>query len=98
MVSVIFYVKAVLTCVQVFGPLFFGPGSEVFGRKPVFVVTLFVYAIFNIGCALSPNITGLLLCRLFSGIGASSPLTNSGGVLTDIWEMDQIAIPMALFS
>ncbi|EIM24085.1 MFS general substrate transporter [Wallemia mellicola CBS 633.66] len=82
----------------VFGPLFFGPGSEVFGRKPVFVVTLFVYAIFNIGCALSPNITGLLLCRLFSGIGASSPLTNSGGVLTDIWEMDQIAIPMALFS
>lgn len=80
------------------GPLFWAPLSEVYGRKPIFIITLFIYTVFNIGCALSPNITGLLICRLISGIGASSPLTNSGGVLTDIWEMEAIAIPMALFS
>ncbi|TIA89994.1 hypothetical protein E3P81_02672 [Wallemia ichthyophaga] len=80
------------------GPLFWAPLSEVYGRKPIFTLTLLLYTLFNVGCALSPTITGLLICRLIAGIGASSPLTNSGGVLTDIWEMDAIAIPMALFS
>ena len=82
----------------IFGPILWAPLSEVYGRKPIFVLTLFIYTVFNIGCALSPTITGVLLCRLISGIGASSPLTNSGGVLTDIWDMDAIAIPMAIFS
>ena len=74
------------------------PSSEILGRKPVFIVTLFVYTAVTIGCALAPNITCLLLCRLITGTAAASPLTNSGGVLTDIWTIDKLGIPMSCFS
>lgn len=42
------------------GPLFWGPLSEIYGRKPVFIVSFIIYTAFQIGCALSPN-TGALL-------------------------------------
>lgn len=46
------------------GPLFWGPLSEIYGRKPIFIVSFIVYTAFQIGCALSPN-TGALLGKLF---------------------------------
>ncbi|TIC04961.1 MFS general substrate transporter [Wallemia mellicola] len=36
--------------------------------------------------------------RLITGTAAASPLTNSGGVLTDIWTIDKLGIPMSCFS
>jgi len=42
------------------GPLFWGPLSEIYGRKPVFVVSFIIYAGFQIGCALSPNTAAIL--------------------------------------
>lgn len=42
------------------GPLFWGPLSEIWGRKPVFVVSFLLYTGFQVGCALSPN-TGAIL-------------------------------------
>lgn len=82
----------------VVGPSFWAPVSEIWGRKPIFIITLFVYTTVTIGCALAPNITCLLLCRLITGTAAASPLTNSGGVVTDIWTLDKIGIPLATFS
>ena len=42
------------------GPLFWGPLSEVYGRRPVFIVSFIIYAGLQIGCALSPNTTAIL--------------------------------------
>ncbi|KAF8191270.1 MFS polyamine transporter [Pholiota molesta] len=69
----------------VFGPLFWGPGSELVGRKPIFVVTMTSYALFIIGQALAHNIETLLVTRFLSGFFAAAPVTNSGGVIADIW-------------
>jgi len=62
-----------------FQPLFWGPGSELVGRKPVFVVAMTAYTLFILGQALAPNIETLLVTRFFSGFFAVAPLTNSGG-------------------
>ena len=43
------------------GPMVFAPLSEVVGRKPVYVVTLFIALIFEIPCAVAPNIGTLLV-------------------------------------
>ncbi|TIB11219.1 hypothetical protein E3P89_02435 [Wallemia ichthyophaga] len=82
----------------VVGPSFWAPVSEIWGRKPIFIITLFVYTTVTIGCALAPNITCLLICRLITGTAAASPLTNSGGVVTDIWPLDKLGIPLATFA
>lgn len=37
----------------VFGPLVFGPLSEIYGRKKVLLPTFFCFAAFTLGCALA---------------------------------------------
>ncbi|KAF8154437.1 MFS polyamine transporter [Crassisporium funariophilum] len=69
----------------VFGPLFWGPGSELVGRKPIFIVTMIMYTLFHLGQALAQNIETLLITRFLSGFFAVAPLTNCGGVIADIW-------------
>lgn len=53
------------------GPLLFAPLSEVWGRCLVFRITLFNFFCFNLGCALAPNITALLILRFLSGFFGS---------------------------
>lgn len=62
------------------GPLLWGPLSERYGRKWVFIVAFIPYTAFQLGCALAPNIGALLAFRFLGGCFAASPLTNSGGV------------------
>ncbi|KAI4591791.1 hypothetical protein KJ359_012595 [Pestalotiopsis sp. 9143b] len=80
------------------GPLIFAPLSEVFGRNPVYRVTLFLFVLFNLGCALSPNIAALLVFRFLCGFFGSPTVTNSGGSLTDIWPSSHRSVPLALFT
>lgn len=82
----------------VIGPLLFAPLSEVFGRRPVFIVSFFCYTMFNLGCALSTSIGSLLACRLLAGTFAAAPITNSGGVVADVWELKDRGSPMGYFS
>ncbi len=53
------------------GPLLWGPLSEMYGRKPIFVVAMFVYTCFNLGCALAKNTAQILVFRF---LAAHSPL------------------------
>lgn len=46
------------------GPIFWGPFSEVYGRKMTLMVALPAFLLFNIGCALSNNMATLLVLRL----------------------------------
>lgn len=70
----------------VFGPLLWGPGSELFGRRPIMTITLCLYTIFHLGQALAPNMETLLVTRFISGFFACAPLTNGGGLIADIWD------------
>lgn len=53
------------------GPLIFAPMSETYGRNPVYRTTLLLFVLFNIGCALSPNVAALLVFRLLCGFFGS---------------------------
>ncbi|KAI1623469.1 MFS transporter, partial [Exophiala viscosa] len=80
------------------GPLVFAPGSELFGRKPVYIITIAVAVIFEIPCAVAQNIGTLLVCRLIDGIAFSAPMTLVGGTLADLWKNEERGVPMAVFS
>ncbi|KAH9944642.1 MFS general substrate transporter [Amylocystis lapponica] len=84
--EVSYAVTSVFLCGYVVGPSFWGPGSELFGRKPLFLGTLICYTLFHLGQALAPNIESLLITRFLSGFFAVSPLTNTGGLIFDIWD------------
>lgn len=80
------------------GPLAWAPCSELFGRKPVYVLTLALAVIFIIPCAVAQNIGTLIVCRLIDGIAFSAPMTLVGGTLADLWRNEERGVPMAFFS
>jgi MFS transporter, DHA1 family, multidrug resistance protein len=63
----------------VVGPMIWGPGSELLGRRPIFWVAMTCYTLFHLGQALAPNMETLLVTRFFAGVFAVAPLTNCGG-------------------
>jgi multidrug resistance protein len=78
--------------------MIFAPMSEILGRKPIYVATLVVAVVFIIPCAVSKNITTLLVCRAIDGLAFSAPMTLVGGTLADMWKNEERGIPMAAFS
>ncbi|WVQ72020.1 hypothetical protein IAR50_001564 [Cryptococcus sp. DSM 104548] len=80
------------------GPLLWGPLSESYGRRPIFIIAFFCYTCFQVGCALSKNTASILIFRFLGGIFASSPLTNSGALLADIWDGKLRGTAMSCFA
>ncbi|GAA5820851.1 hypothetical protein JCM11251_001844 [Rhodosporidiobolus azoricus] len=80
------------------GPLLWAPMSEIVGRRPVFVGTMIIFAIWQIGDALAQNIWTVIIVRFFAAVFASSPLTNAGGIIADTWDPVNRGKAMAAFS
>ena len=68
------------------------------GRNPIFRITLLLFVLSQIGCALAPNIAAQLIFRFLSGFFGSPTVTNSGGTITDVWPQSHRSVPLALFS
>ncbi|KAF7527683.1 hypothetical protein G7054_g10413 [Neopestalotiopsis clavispora] len=80
------------------GPVFLGPLSDIGGRKWVYVVAIFFYALVNIGCALPLNLPMLIIFQFLSGTTGSVALCNVAGTIADLFgSEDGAGQPMALF-
>ncbi|KAG9241059.1 major facilitator superfamily domain-containing protein [Calycina marina] len=81
-----------------FGPLFWAPLSEFYGRRWISYISFTGYIAFNFLCAWAPNFAALLIGRFLTGTFASAPLSNAPGVMVDIWPALERGNAMALFS
>jgi hypothetical protein len=63
------------------GPMVFAPASEIWGRRPVYAVTLALAVIFTIPGAVAHNIGTLLVTRFIAGVSFSAPMSLVGGTL-----------------
>lgn len=81
----------------VVGPLFLSPLSEIYGRRPVLFVANALFCVWQIGCALAPNISALIVFRFFAGIGGSGCLTIGGGVIADMFRREQRGMATAIY-
>ena len=89
---------SIMVCGFAVGPLLWAPLSEQIGRRSVYAISFTLYTIFNIPCALSPNIGGLLVCRFLCGVFASSGLSLAGGTIADIWSKEERGMAIAYFA
>lgn len=76
------------------GPLLWAPLSELFGRKPTVLFPYAIAAIFTFACGASDKIETILILRFFLGFFASAPITNTGGVLGDLFSPEQRGVAM----
>ncbi|THD00448.1 hypothetical protein EYZ11_000012 [Aspergillus tanneri] len=80
------------------GPLLWAPLSEMFGRQVVFFGTYLALTAFNCGGAGSQNIQTLIILRFFAGSFGSSPFTNAGGVIADMFSAKERGVAMSMFA
>lgn len=80
-----------------FGPLLLAPLSEYYGRSPVYILGWGMLVIFQIPVALAPNIGTIIVCRFIGGFFGSSPLTNTGGTVSDLWSRNASGPAMAIY-
>jgi DHA1 family multidrug resistance protein-like MFS transporter len=57
-----------------FGPMVFGPLSELYGRKTPLFAGFVIFAIFQIPVAVAQNLQTIFVCRFLGGFFASAPL------------------------
>ncbi|CAR27515.1 ZYRO0D00286p [Zygosaccharomyces rouxii] len=81
-----------------FGPMFFAPLSEMYGRKIAIFGSLLVSMVFTLGSASSKDFASLLATRFFAGFFGGSPVVSSGGVLSDFWSIRVRSIAMVFYA
>lgn len=70
---------------QALSPAIFGPLSDSLGRRPVYLFTLALYTVANLGLALNKHSYGVLLgLRTLQSLGASAAFAVSYGVVADV--------------
>lgn len=77
------------------GPLLWAPLSEVYGRRSAVLVPMFVAICFSFGSATAKDFQTLMITRFFGAFFASAPVTNTGGVLGDLYTPAWRGIAMA---
>ncbi|KAK5993038.1 Efflux pump bik6 [Cladobotryum mycophilum] len=77
------------------GPLLWAPLSEVYGRRLAVMVPMFIAICFSFGTATAKDLQTIIITRFFGAFFASAPVTNTGGVLGDLFSPAQRGIAMA---
>lgn len=81
-----------------FGPLILSPLSEIYGRCIVLNCSNLFFCAFTLGCALAPNLGGLIGMRFLAGVGGSACLTIGTGVIADMFVPAQRGKAVAIYS
>jgi DHA1 family bicyclomycin/chloramphenicol resistance-like MFS transporter len=63
--------------------LFYGPASDMFGRKPPLYFGLVLFAIASVGCAFAPTIEWLIALRFVQGVGAAAVMSIPRAIIRD---------------
>ncbi|KAL8713851.1 MAG: hypothetical protein Q9220_001996 [cf. Caloplaca sp. 1 TL-2023] len=70
---------------QALSPLLFATSSDTFGRRPIYLITFFIYTLASFGLALNrTSYAGLLVLRAVQSLGASAVLAIAYGVVADL--------------
>ena len=76
----------------------FGKLADLFKNKTIFLISIGIFLLASILAGLSPNMTFLIICRVFQGIGAGGNFALVYIVLADISPPDQRARTMSYAS
>lgn len=76
--------------------IFYGPLTDRFGRKPVLVTSLGLYALSALAAGLAPNLPLLLAARALWGIGAAGPRVLLLTISRDVYDGDRLARILSL--
>jgi MFS family permease len=80
------------------GPLLWAPLSEVFGRRLPVLTPMFIAICFSFATATAKDLQTIILTRFWGAFFASAPMTNTGGVLGDLFSPAWRGVALAGYS
>lgn len=81
-----------------FGPIVWGPLSELYGRRVPLLIGTLTMCLFQVGVAVAQNIHTIMICRFFAGLFGSAPLAVVGGSLADFWDPVERGVTVGIYS
>lgn len=79
------------------GPLILAPLSEMYGRRPIYIITMALFAILVIPCATAPNLEVLLAMRFLGAFAGSVMVSNAPGTVKDIASDNYAALAFSIW-
>jgi multidrug resistance protein len=79
------------------GPLYLEPCSEMYGRRIVYLVSFGIFTVFDVGCALAPNVAVLSILRLLAGMAGSAGPSLGGATIGDRFAREHRGKAQALY-
>ena len=67
-----------------FGTIFFGMGSDRWGRRVAFITLLLIYSVFTLAGAFAPSAGWLIATRFFAGLGIGAEIVVIGAYVTEL--------------
>ncbi len=78
------------------GPLIFGPISDAIGRRKLINISLMIFSLFSLLCALSENIFLLLIFRFFQAVSGSIATVCGRASIADLLNGNELAKQLSI--
>ncbi|KAI0133752.1 benzoate 4-monooxygenase cytochrome P450 [Xylariales sp. AK1849] len=79
------YLTSLVIAILGVAPLFWRPLSNIYGRRPIFLISLACSMIGNIGCAKSPTYATMALCRAITAFFISPAAAIGSAVVSEMF-------------
>ena len=80
------------------GPMLLAPLSEFYGRRPIYIISLFLFVVLLVPCALAPNIQTMLVARFLNGLAGAAFSSVAGGTVGDLFTKHTLQAPMLIYT
>lgn len=80
------------------GPVIWAPLSELHGRRPILLLSCFLFGVFNFAVAVSDRLESVMICRFFAGALGSAPMVVVPASFADIFDNKSRGSAIILFS
>jgi len=67
------------------GQIIIGPNSDVFGRRIPLIISLVIFAITSLLCALAPSVWVLIMLRFIQGVAGAGGIVISRAIVSDLY-------------
>ncbi|KLJ11950.1 hypothetical protein EMPG_12901 [Blastomyces silverae] len=80
------------------GSVILAPLSEMYGRKPVSVASMFLFTLFIIPCGLCKSVSELIVLRFLGAVAGSAMVSSAPGSIADMVDDEHRALAFSIWS
>ncbi|KAI9798383.1 MAG: hypothetical protein M1825_005367 [Sarcosagium campestre] len=80
------------------GSVVLAPLSEVYGRRPIYLISMSIFALLVLPCALARSLAEVLVVRFIGAVAGSVMIANAPGTVSDIADDEHRALAFSLWS